>query len=90
MPDFTSIRSILDVDEKTVDSQVHSGDECKEGNDATGPVEDSNSGAKTDTTEGDTPIKNDLRFAKYFTMLKMVNYQYSFVVRRFSHIRAFR
>lgn len=66
-----------DPEESPLERQLRpsSGDGLEGGNDAgAAPVEDSNCGARSVTKGEDDPqIRNDPRFAKYFTMLKMVN-----------------
>jgi hypothetical protein len=69
----------LDLDpEKSLEDQLHSTvDEIKHASDAIAPIEDSNPNAPSHTKVDDVPIRNDPRFAKYFTMLKMVNHKTS-------------
>ena len=70
-----------DPEESPLERQLRpsSGDGLEGGNDAgAAPVEDSNCGARSVTKGEDDPqIRNDPRFAKYFTMLKMVNHKTS-------------
>ncbi|KAL3808775.1 hypothetical protein ACHAXA_005500 [Cyclostephanos tholiformis] len=81
--------SILDLDpEDPLKDQLHStADEIKETSDANPPIDESTPGALSDTN---LPIRNDPRFAKYFTMLKMVNHpQYSIVMRPLAYRSSF-
>lgn len=89
---------ILDSDpeeETPLESQLRSSsfDGLEGGNYAgAAPVEDSNCGARSGTKEDDSPIRNDPRFAKYFTMLKMVRIallRRAVLLRRNIYIRSF-
>jgi hypothetical protein len=66
----------LDLDpEKSLEDQLHSTvDEVKEASDDITSIDGSNPNAPSHTIVDEPPIRDDPRFSKYFTMLKMVNH----------------